>query len=142
MLNARLVTAVADYVAWSHLTSGYTLQMEDKRHSGISIKHIQGFGDKYLHMGIFQSSLGFGSGLNTIDLIRTYTSILYVFPQLLSSVEDNTALFPLIYASCVIKVIVDSCLPPSPRSDSFFTLYVNPRLTLCPSAQAIKSFLV
>jgi len=37
MLDLSLVIAVAYYVAWSHLTSGYTLQTEDK---SISVKHI------------------------------------------------------------------------------------------------------
>lgn len=41
MLDHSLVIAVAYYVAWSHLTSGYAIQTEAKRHSGISVKHVQ-----------------------------------------------------------------------------------------------------
>lgn len=63
------------------------------------------------------SSLGFGSGLTIIDLIQTHTSILHLFPQFLYPAEDNNSHFPFIQASCIIKVIVDSCLPSSPCSE-------------------------
>lgn len=62
------------------------------------------------------SPLGFGSGLSTIDLIQTHT-----YQPSISSLSSSTLLnnshFPFIQASCVIKVIVDSCLPSSPCSD-------------------------
>lgn len=61
------------------------------------------------------SPFGFGSGLSTFDLIQTHTT-LHLFPQFLYSAEDNNSHFPFIQASCVIKVIVDSCLPSSPCS--------------------------
>lgn len=120
MLDPSLVTAVAYYVAWSHLTSRYTLQKTFrhfcKAFSGFwrqvpARGHIPKF---FLEVTVFT---GLGSGLSTIDLIQTHTSILYHFPQFLSPAEDNTSLFPLIQASCVFKIIVDSCFPLSPCSD-------------------------
>lgn len=124
MLEASLVTAVAYQVAWGHLSSGHTLQMEDKRYLGISVQPIQGFlrqifvyRDLPKSLLNLLSSLGFGSGLSTIDLIQPHALILHLFPQFLYPAENNNSHFPLIQASCAIKVIVDSCLPSSPCSD-------------------------
>lgn len=97
--------------------------MEDKKLFGHFCKAYSGFLRQiFAYRDIPKSLLnllswlGFGSGLSTIDLIQTYISILYLFSQFLYPAEDKNSHFPLIQASCVIKVIVDSCLPSSPCS--------------------------
>lgn len=87
-----------------------------KAYSGV-LRQIFAYRDILKSLLKLLSSLGFGSGLSTIDLIQPHTSILHLSPQFLYPAEDKNSHFPLIQASCIIKIIVDSCLPSSPCSD-------------------------
>lgn len=113
-----LLSGLGSLKLWAHSTNGRQKMFRHfcKAYSGF-LRQIFAYRNIPKSLLKLLSSLGFGSGLSTIDLIQTHTSILHLFPQFLYSAEDNNSHFPFIQASCVIKVIVDSCLPSSPCSD-------------------------